>query len=439
MNCFGVFVSGPEKDLQKYSCEYANSSLSKIGGFSFGTFMGGYYTGATLLGSQFTIEVPNGSDRVLRLVGFKVDTSVSSLAGISNRAACEGFKAHPLYRKFFDSLYTISESKPLQLNGEDLAVNMTASFDSTKEILGCNGGLGLEATTGVPNRVVAMVQDPSLSPALDPSLNLKKVSSNSCIGVKFQIQDASGKPATVTSAIDAEIIETVSSLSIGTFYYPKAAPGIDICDAANQVPAVGGKIPLPFYSEAKLFNEIVLFFRPNFVTNAARVISVNSATLKGGALALNYVFGARVASKYAFYDVSNNISTVNSTSLAPANIRRDECRLGALQFLDEYSTPSKQFTSSNSPDIIRIRTVPAGTLQFFQTQANCLAGAGSSAEMLIGMAASISATGYGFFYKVAPGITGTFSFEIENKGDTPDPVIPNGGFNSTSNLWQISN
>jgi hypothetical protein len=433
MNCVGVFVSGPEKELQKNQCTYSNESASNSGGFSYGHFYGPFYKEKGVVGSPIEIKVPNGSDRVLRLVGVKVDVTGGGLAAaaVTNQVACENLLSYPkLYSSYMDAFYTIAESKPLQLNGDDVAVDLKAVFDSSKEFtLSSCSSFQIEKSSGVPNRIKVSIQDDRLN------VISKTVSSSNCIGVKFQLQDSDNQPATSTTAISAEVTESIGGTSIGNFYYPVASPSLDLCAPVNLAPVVSGKVALSFAAGT---TDNILYFRPVTMGAGLVTIEVAASGLKGTTDTLSYVVATRVPSKYAFYDLFTNTSSVKSTSLTPATIRRNQCRFGAVQFLDQYLTPFERSTTSFSPDTIQVKALPLGSVDFFLTQSSCAANSGASSDFSLAMPVNATATGYGFFYRVNATAPSAISFEIKNREFTPYPVIPSGDLSSGDNLWKIA-
>lgn len=429
MNCFGVFVSAPDINLTRNQCSYATETALNEGGFLYASFYGPFYKSNGAVGSQITLSVPNGDARTLRLIGIKVDTSTSS--SLDAKTACEQFKEKPtLYSQFMDSFFTIAESKPVNLKGDDVNLEMTAVYDSSKQISTCSG-LGLDPVTsgGVPVKLAVHIQDDRIS------ASNKVVSSNNCIGVKFQLQDALSKPVTSTVAIPAVIDESVLGLSIGSFYYPIASPATDICSAVNLVPVSSGKISISFAAGT---TDTLLYFRPSSASLASRTITVSSPNLRfPGSDTLNYIAGTRAPTKYAFYDLFNNVSSVKSKSSDAATLRRGQCRLGAVQFLDQYETPFERTTNSNSPDAIRISAWPVGSVDFFPSQSACVAGSSPLTFQDIAMSMNTSATGFGFFYKVNATAPSAVSFTIKNQGLTAYPVISAGDLSSSDNTWRV--
>lgn len=80
LNCYMVFVGGPEQDLQRNTCPTLGSSANGTPGrtINFGPLYGGFSPS-----TEISIEVPSGNDRVLHLVGMRV----------SSPEICRDFKA----------------------------------------------------------------------------------------------------------------------------------------------------------------------------------------------------------------------------------------------------------------------------------------------------------------------------------------------------------
>lgn len=428
MNCFGVFVSSEtDSDLQKNKCSYANESTFKASGFTYGKFYGPFYRPKGIEGADISISVPNGDNRVLRLVGVNVDASGSVDGDALQALACSS-----LNRKYIDSFYNIAESKPLQLTGDDLSVDLTAVFDTSKEIpVATCTNLNSSEVSGVPSRVAVIIQD---------NLNSNSVNSaNNCVGVKFQLQDAYGKPATSSSAISASIIESFGSTSIGNFYNRVASSSIDLCALSNQVAVVDQKIEISFSAGT---SDKHYFFRPNaaiyLAANGIVPIAVKSDGLSGGYAEAKFTLGSRTPTKYAFYDLFSNASTVTSTSSNPAILKKGECRFGSLQFLDQYSVPQQLTTGAMTPDTIRIATDPAGSIEFYPSPTACSVMSGATGHLDFLFTSNFATTGHGFFYRVSNTAPSNISFTVRNMLNTISPVISNGEVQSNSNLWQIA-
>lgn len=432
MKCFGIFVSVPASESPKYRCSYSTETASNFGGFPYSDFYGPFYKNDGAVGSNFTIKVPNGSHRVLRLVGAKINTAAGTT--IPSTLSPENICLN-LNRQYMDSFYTLAESKPLQLQGEDLTVDLTAIFDSTKEIpsTACTSFQKDGVVAGTPDHIAVSIQDDRVS-------NTNKwVSSSNCIGIKFQLQDAINRPISFTSTINAEVVESVGGVSVGNFYNPAASPNLDLCGAVNLAPIHSGKVSLSFAAGT---TDHILYFKPSSSFGTAipiEVAAVSGSTIKGRTDAVYYMSGTRVSSKYAFYDLFNNVSSVKSTASTPAVIRRSECRFGAVQFLDQNSVPYAVSTSSNTPDSIRVKALPLGSVEFFPTQSTCATGTQAASEYVISMATNTSATGFGFFYKVTASAPNSIAFEVKNMQTTAYPVISSGDLTINDNLWQISN
>lgn len=69
INCYMVFISGPETDLQKNSCPTQGDTTKGIAprNINFGILLGGFAPS-----SEISFEVPSGNDRVIHLVGMRV-------------------------------------------------------------------------------------------------------------------------------------------------------------------------------------------------------------------------------------------------------------------------------------------------------------------------------------------------------------------------------
>lgn len=128
INCYMVFVGGPEQDLQKNSCptvgNATNGTPSRI--INFGMLHGGFQPSA-----EISFEVPSGNDRVLHLVGMRVISP----------EICRDFKTLGFPGKQ-------ESSKPFILGTADrlllepsktIEVPINISFNTADGISGCTG------------------------------------------------------------------------------------------------------------------------------------------------------------------------------------------------------------------------------------------------------------------------------------------------------------
>ncbi|MBN8537996.1 MAG: hypothetical protein J0M15_13155 [Deltaproteobacteria bacterium] len=128
MNCYMVFISGPEEDLQKNICptkgDLALGIPSKT--VKFGLYFGGYNPG-----SEISFEVPSGNSRVIHLVGMSV----------KSKEICRDFKTQGFPSKQ-------ESSKPYLLGTADnvfleaaktIEIPIAMTFNSANGFSKCSG------------------------------------------------------------------------------------------------------------------------------------------------------------------------------------------------------------------------------------------------------------------------------------------------------------
>ena len=123
-NCFAIMVSGPEADMRRNTCSRADGSIAP---FPVGRWAGGIPTG-----SDITIEVPAGIDRVVGIVGFKAQTG-----------ACGDFKTGNMAKSKLTKPTRLGEIGGVNLQpGMTTTVTVDIAYngtDNTKWFDECNG------------------------------------------------------------------------------------------------------------------------------------------------------------------------------------------------------------------------------------------------------------------------------------------------------------
>lgn len=128
MNCYMVFISGPEEDLQKNSCPTKGDLALGIPSknVKFGLYIGGFNPG-----SEISFEVPSGNSRVIHLIGMSV----------KSQEICRDFKTQGFPSKQ-------ESSKPYLLGTADnvffeaaktIEIPIVMNFSSANGISKCSG------------------------------------------------------------------------------------------------------------------------------------------------------------------------------------------------------------------------------------------------------------------------------------------------------------
>lgn len=432
LNCYLIAVTGPEDALKKDVCQMKSTSQT----FDVGLLFGGYYSGST--GTTLSFDVPSGIQRVFRLIGFQVNTSLVP-AGTSVSDVCQKFISNDTYQTYMSDPYLISELKGVELKpGQTQQLDMVTSFSTSSIVGDCKGpdfpnGSG-GSTSSPPAKVKAFFQDQVGSSS-------QPLRMFSCVGLKLQLQDANGNRAYMTSsdAISVKLKTIAASVSVGDFF---AANDVSPCDSALKMnPDVNGDITIPFYNNSQSFSDFFLWFRPNVSATTFQISVTDIAgVLTPALLTYNYYGPTPTPTSYALYDMYNNTSTATaSTTALPFFVRRNECRPGYLQLLDENKVPASKFISASSPDPVKIYDTGAtGDISFYASRTDCLNDTTPNNALTVSFTSSTQFAGHGFYYKIKSTTLNQFSFSIQNVPGS-SPVLSTGALNATANFWQTTN
>lgn len=130
INCFGLFVGGPDEDLRNKVCALGRSNES-FDNHSGGNIVFGDWRAAIPAGQVLSMDVKSGTDRVIYLVGLK-----------AQEGSCFDFRE---YGKLPEAIktsraYFLGVARHLELKpGEETVVNMLISLNPDRSIVGCRG------------------------------------------------------------------------------------------------------------------------------------------------------------------------------------------------------------------------------------------------------------------------------------------------------------
>ncbi|OYZ24063.1 MAG: hypothetical protein B7Y39_02375 [Bdellovibrio sp. 28-41-41] len=130
INCFGVFIGGPDEALKRNVCSLGkkeeSSSLRSGGEIFFGDWMA-----AVPAGKKIEMDVPSGSDRVIHLVGFKTASTED----------CHDFKTLGIPSEDkMSSAFILGSVGELDLKpDETVTVPVVMKLDFGRTITDCNG------------------------------------------------------------------------------------------------------------------------------------------------------------------------------------------------------------------------------------------------------------------------------------------------------------
>lgn len=120
INCYAVFIGGPESQMQNSHCSEASGTVKK---FSFGVY-GGFYPA----GSTISLEVPAGKDRNIYLVGLRAQNS-----------ACRTFAPNePIDAENLSFPMVVGKELGLSLFNGDQVVEITRTISATEQFENCS-------------------------------------------------------------------------------------------------------------------------------------------------------------------------------------------------------------------------------------------------------------------------------------------------------------
>lgn len=443
MNCFVVLVSGPEERMRDNVCEY-KTTLEK---FYVGQLAGGFYK-AGASGARMSFDVPNGKDRGIYLVGFKIDTSASNTAGLTAEGVCNRFINDESMDTFVSQPYMIANSTGLTMTGEDLNIEMTATLNSSAVIGDCKGpdfpSNNNNPSSGIPARFGISFQD-------GVGTSSKPFSSYKCVGVRIQIQDANGNRANVSSTpsvntFNAKVTMNHNGNPIGTFYHTGGGYG---CAPGTEMSSGSSDMTIAFSNMGTVFSDFVAYFSPSDAQTPTGTMTVSDAgstylgvshDMTAGTISYRYDNVTSTPQYYAIYDLYNNKSTGSATTLATRNvIKTNECRVGALQFLDVNGVPTRMSLSTGPYRTVDI--TPVGTtsnLRFYASSWDCSISSNDFSTATVSFTPYSNYGSYHFNYKMAIAMT-QFSFSAVNGAATSTPVLVSGDMSSNSNFWSSEN
>lgn len=437
LNCFAVLVGGPESSMSNNICKYKTS----LDPFAIGIAIPGFTNGGAS-GAQLKFEVPNGKSRSIYLVGFKILESSVVAAGSSLAKTCSNLIKDSSLENYISEPYMISTTSGINMTGEDLAISMTANLNTGLIIGDCKGPLfpsngGISG--GVPYRIGISFQD-------GVGTSPKVLGPEKCVGVRFQVQDSSGKRANMIDnpTIKARVTMNSGGSAIGTFYN---TGGSYACQSGTEMSSGSSDMTFAFKNNGTAFSDFVAFFSPSNVQGPNGSITVidngsldssgNTTTpMLSSTLSFDYSSTSINPARYAIYDLFNNRSTYSTDASNAMVIKANQCREAYLQFLDANGVPTK--LALNSGVFRSVEITPVGTtsnLKFYSSSSDCSISSNDLSTAVIAMPALTNYGGFKFYYKMAIPLS-VFSFSALNGSGTSTPAISTGDMDSTSNFWR---
>lgn len=442
INCYALLISGPEDSLRKNTCKMENGAT-----FPVGFYAGGFY--AQSGGTDISLEIPSGKDRVIKLVGFRVDTN-SLPANYSAKDVCADFKGNSAYEMYMSDPFLIGELGQLEmLPGANKQLEFQSSFVATQKIADCTGpdfssgsgsGGGSSTNPNAPVKLGIIFQD-GVGTATKP------LKADSCVGLKIQLQDQYGNRANVsnlTQAVQAKVKVVTATGIVGSFFKPNPI-GTTQCMSTASI-SLSGDFTLSFQNSNvtsnNYFTDYNLFFSPaaNSTSRTLIVEDVN-AKLAQGAFTFSYSSETAMATQYAFFDFYNNVSSVSAVATQPQYLMRNECRPGAVQLLDQDMVPMKKLAQAGA-STVKVYKPMFQDIEFYNTLSECnSATSGITGYIVKPVISGTVIETLPFYYKIISTNITDISFGIYNNTTTNSPynLINSGDLTPATNVWQIKN
>lgn len=431
LNCFIVLVSGPEAGMSRNTCTYKNTTSTFPVGLKSKSIFRNAGDAASL-----SMDVPNGKNRALHLIGFKVDTSVGG-GSYTSQYVCENFIGNDTLENLISEPYILAEQSEIQMSGDPITLDLTATLNSSYKVGDCKGpafpNSGVGGSARIPSRFGISFQDGIGTAAtyFGPS---------KCFAVRVQVQDSVGNRADMSAnpTIIAKI-NTVQGSSIGTFYH---LGGSQACAAGTEIIPVSSDITVAFNNGGTGFSDFLMYFAPSNAQGADGNLVArdggSSIAMVQGVTAFSFdISGAtRTPAKYAIYDTFNNKSTDSFLSTATRNIiKANQCRQATLQYMDSYHVPTMLNLSTGPYQSVSINSSVSTT--FYSSSSDCTGGINGSSSWLAGMPSYSNYGGANFFYKVNV-VSSNFYFTATNVG-SGTPAILSADLTSGTNFWESTN
>ncbi|MBL7557905.1 MAG: hypothetical protein JNM24_18900 [Bdellovibrionaceae bacterium] len=206
INCYGVFVGGPDEELKGKTCALGTSNES-FDNHSGGEMVFGDWTAAVPAGQILSMEVKPGIDRVIYLVGMK-----------TIEGGCVDFRNNGMPDKAkMSSAFLLGIAGRLELKaGAETSVKIPMSLNSGKTIVGCRGDeflRGGDGDGGGSNMPYLRFEGIG---SYDSILDVDKATVNECYSFRPALYQGQGNAWTDSGGNDIHI--NVAGLNMGQFF-----------------------------------------------------------------------------------------------------------------------------------------------------------------------------------------------------------------------------
>lgn len=227
INCYGVFVGGPDEDLKNKTCALGTSGES-FDSHSGGEMVFGDWKAAIPSGQILSMEVKPGVDRVIYLIGMK-----------TTDGGCVDFRDNGMPDEAkMSSAFLLGIAGRLELKaGAETKVQIPMSLNSGKTIVGCRGDEFLRGGDGGGENNTPYLRFEGIG-SYDSVLDVDKATVGECYA--FRPAMFKGQGGAWVDSGGNEIHINVAGLNIGQFYSASGcvSPVTDLVIPAGQSKSV---------------------------------------------------------------------------------------------------------------------------------------------------------------------------------------------------------
>ena len=195
INCYIVAIGGPEDEFQRNTCSRKDGSFQvrKVGP----------WVGGAAPGTDLTLDVTSGKDRVVYVVGVYAPTGT-----------CQDFKGPAGFDNMNSLPYLLGETAPTEFKaGDSVSVTVPMTFSTDKWFDGCHGPDFPEHNgSGGGNGVVPT--QIGVSKEFFPAGNVVE---NSCQGIEVRLADAAGSRGSTSTNTTFQLTKAGSVVSFYQF------------------------------------------------------------------------------------------------------------------------------------------------------------------------------------------------------------------------------
>lgn len=371
INCYGVFVGGPDEDLKNKTCALGTSGES-FDSHSGGEMIFGDWKAAIPSGQTLSMEVKPGVDRVIYLIGMK-----------TTEGGCVDFRDNGMPDEAkMSSAFLLGIAGRLDLKaGAETKVQIPMSLNSSKTIVGCRGDeflRGGDGDGGGNNTPYLRFEGIG---SYDSVLDVDKATVGECYAFRPAMFKGQGGAWVDSGGNDIHI--NVAGLNIGQFYSASGcvSPVTDLV-----IPAGQNKSVLQYYFKSTTavtgtLANVVFSGNTEVITGAQQKIDVGQkkiVIMGPNRVVLNECYPYKImSSRYegGFLNTDSSGATGTLSENASFNLRTgSDCSAGTSADIAPYTNETMVHLKLLSPATINIAnyiTMTGGyTIQSFVVDAS---------------------------------------------------------------------